>query len=104
MKLPGDLVAKRFAGLSHAERQLDALRIDHIGEIGEDALRGLGPQIDGVCGILDRPHEGLEHQVELARLSQLAAAFRTAIALKMVGAKALLTILASTSGSVKFCR
>ena len=44
----------------------------HVLEVDEDALRGLGAQVDDAGGVLDRAHEGLEHQVELARLGELA--------------------------------
>ena len=43
MKLPGrDLVAERLADLRDAERRLLAGRRLHVGEVDEDALRGLG--------------------------------------------------------------
>ena len=37
----------------------------HVLEVDEDALRGLGTQVDDARRVLDRAHEGLEHQVEL---------------------------------------
>src|SRR5256885_8176425 len=40
-----DLVAKRFADLRDAERQLAARRLQHVVEIDEDALRRLGAEI-----------------------------------------------------------
>ena len=41
-------------------------------EVDEDALGGLGAQVDGRALVLHRAHVGLEHQVELARLGELA--------------------------------
>ncbi len=38
----------------------------------EDALGGLGAQVDGRAGVLDRSDRGLEHQVELARVGEVA--------------------------------
>ncbi len=89
-----DLVAKRFAGLRHAERELDPLRVDNVGEVGEDSLRSLGTQVDGARGIFNRPHERPEHQVELPRLGQFAAAFGASVSRQIVGAKTLLAAFA----------
>ena len=44
----------------------------HVGEVDEDALRGLGTQIVQPLLGLDRTEIGLEHHVELARLGPLA--------------------------------
>ncbi len=40
-------------------------------EVHEDPLGRLRPQVDHGAGILHRPDEGLEHQVELPRLGEL---------------------------------
>src|SRR3954468_4543714 len=73
-----DLVAERLADLRDAERRLLARVLERLLEIEEDALRRLGPQEDGRGVLLHRPDVGLEHQVERARLAQLAAALRAA--------------------------
>ena len=41
-------------------------------EVQEDALRGLGAQVDGRAGLLHGADRRLEHEVELARLGQVA--------------------------------
>src|SRR5262249_30283212 len=70
----GDLVAERLANLPDAERQLAPHRLEHVVEVHEDPLRGLRPQVGQRRVLLDRPHERLEHEVELARRSQLSLA------------------------------
>ena len=51
------------------------LRVDlhDVGEVDEDALRGLGPQVVQTGLVLDRAEVGLEHHVEVARLGPLPA-------------------------------
>ncbi len=71
-----DLVAERLAHLRDAEGRPLARELEHVLEVDEDALGGLGPQVDGGALVGDRTHVGLEHQVELARLGQVAAADR----------------------------
>ena len=44
----------------------------YVLEVDEDPLRGLGAQVDGRALLLDRPDRRLEHQVEVARLGQVA--------------------------------
>ena len=68
----GDLVAKTLADLADSERRLLARGRDHVGEVDEDALRGLGAQIVQALLGLDRTEIRLEHHVELARLGPLA--------------------------------
>ena len=97
-----DLVAERLADLRDAERHLLARRVEHVEEVDEDPLRRFRPHEDDVRGVLHRAHERLEHEVELARLGQLAAALartlrrllRAARVHDLVGAKALLALLA----------
>ncbi len=97
-----DLVAERLADLRDAERQLLARGVEHVREVHEHALGGLGTQEHDVRVLLDGPHEGLEHQVELPRLGELAAALagmagrQDAAALlgEVVGAEAHLALLA----------
>src|SRR5437763_349019 len=60
-----DFVAERFAGLRDPERQLDTLSIDHVREIAENPLRGLGPEIDCTRSVLNWTDKGFEHQIEL---------------------------------------
>ena len=68
-------------------------------EVDEDALRGLGPQVDARPALLDRADRRLEHEVEVARLGEiavrafarvLAGLLRAARVLEVVGAEAVL--------------
>ena len=73
MKLPGrDLVAERLADLGDPERRLAARELEHVLEVEEDALGRLGPEEDGRAGLLHGADRRLEHQVELARLGEVA--------------------------------
>ena len=73
MKLPGrDLVAERLADLADAERRLLPRGAHHVGEVHEDALRGLRAQVVQAGLVLDRAEVGLEHHVEVARLGPRA--------------------------------
>src|SRR5262249_1312985 len=90
----GDFVAERFADLGDAKRKLDALRIDEVLEVRENSLRRLGTEKHGTGGVLDRAHEGLEHQVELTGRGEFAPALGTLTPLDLVGAKAQLAVLA----------
>src|SRR5919201_305885 len=67
-----DLVAERLAGLGDAERRPPARELEHVLEVDEDALRGLGPEEGMRCVVADRPDVRLEHQVELARVREIA--------------------------------
>src|SRR5262249_39640409 len=89
-----DLVAERLADLGDAEGNLLARGGLDVLEVDEDSLSGLGAEKHDVSGILYRPHEGLEHEVELPRLGELPAALRAAITAHVVGPKALLARLA----------
>src|SRR5262249_49919585 len=91
----GDLVAERAADLRDAEGQLQARGLEHVPEVDEGALRGLGSEVGDVRGVLDRADVGLEHQVELAGLGCLPAAPRAG------GAPRRVRPVRSTSGSVK---
>ena len=97
-----DLVAEALADLRDAEGGRMRARVHDVDEVDEDALRGLRAQVDDRGRLLDRPHVGLEHQVEAARLGQLAAALagmlarllRAAELVEVVGAEAPLALLA----------
>ena len=104
MKLPvRDLVAKRLADLRDPERRLLARELEDVLEVDEDPLGGLGAQVGDRGRVLHRPDVGLEHEVELARVGELAvgalagalrglaAALRV---LELVGAEAQLAGLA----------
>ena len=96
-EVPGrDLVAERLADLRDPERDLLARGAEHVLEVDVDPLRGLGPQIDDGRLVLDRPHEGLEHEVELPRLGEVARAAARAMRLlhlgQRVGAEAVLAV------------
>ena len=74
----GDLVAERLADLRDSERRLLTRELQDVLEVEEDPLGGLGAQEDARALLRDRAHVGLEHQVEHARLGQLAAALGAA--------------------------
>lgn len=67
----GDLVAKALAYLADAEGRFLARGRHHVGEVDEDALRGLRTQIVQALLGLDRTQVGLEHHVEFAGLGPL---------------------------------
>jgi hypothetical protein len=66
-----DLVAERLADLADAERRLLARGLQHVGEVGEDALSRLGPQVVEARLVVDDAEEGLEEAGELADLGPL---------------------------------
>ena len=73
MKFPGrDLVPERLADLRDPERRLAARDLGDVLEVDEDPLRRLGAEVDVDAGLLDRADARLEHQVEVARLGQVA--------------------------------
>src|SRR3954468_20038325 len=67
-----DLVAEGLADLGDAEWRLLARELEHVLEVDEDALRGLGSKVGDRAGLLHGPDRRLEHQVEVARLGQVA--------------------------------
>ena len=73
MKLPGVISLRKLLPIcaipngGFLRRELQVVL-----EVEEDALRGLGPQVDGRALLLDRADRRLEHQVEVARLGQVA--------------------------------
>src|SRR6185295_10017239 len=74
----GDLVAERLPDLRDPEGRLLAREGHHVLEVDEDALRRLRAQVDLGALARDRADVGLEHQVELAWLGELAAALGAA--------------------------
>ena len=68
-----DLVAEALADLRDAEGRLHPRAGDHVGEVDEDALRGLGPQVVQPGLVLGHAEVGLEQPGELARLGPRAA-------------------------------
>ena len=68
-----DLVAEALADLGDAERRLLPAAGHHVGEVEEDALRGLGAQVVQAGLVLDDAEVGLEQAGELARLGPGAA-------------------------------
>ena len=105
--LRSDLVAEALADLGDAERRLLAAGLEHVGEVDEHALRGLGSHVGLGAAALDRSGVGLEHQVELARLGEAAAAPQLG---QVSGSsswsrrKRCLQLVQSTSGSLKLAR
>ena len=94
MKLPGrDLVAERPADLARC-RTGSLRRIDcsTLSKLTNMRLGGLRAQVGDRRVLLDRAHEGLEHEIELARRRQLALAAlraqrapRPAVAARLAG-------------------
>ena len=73
MKLPGrDLVPERLADLRDPERRLAPRDLGDVLEVDEDPLRRLGAEVDVDAGLLDGADARPEHEVELARLRQVA--------------------------------
>ena len=96
----GDLVAEGLADLGDAERELAASGVEDVVEVYEDALCGLGPEVDPVFVGLDGADVGLKHEVELPGFGEGAglAAVGTGVALKVVGAEALAAAAAVDEG------
>ena len=69
-----DLVAKRLANLRNTEWNPLASGVDDVLELHEHALRRLRSQKHLGGRVLDRPHVGLEHQVELASVGEVLSA------------------------------
>ena len=67
-----DLVAEGLADLGDPEGGLLAGELEHVLEVDEDPLSGLGAQVGDRTRLLDRSDRGLEHQVEVACLGQVA--------------------------------
>src|SRR5207244_12703483 len=68
----GDLVAKRLADLRDPEGRFLARELEHVLEVDEDPLRRLGAQVRGRARLLHRADRGLEHEVEVPRLGEVA--------------------------------
>ena len=94
-----DLVAERLADLRDPERRLAARELGDVLEVDEDPLRRLGAEVDALPRLLDGPDARLEHEVELARLGEvavgglaraLAGLSAALLVVEVVGAEALL--------------
>ncbi len=68
----GDLVAEGLPDLGDPEGRFLARELQDVLEVDEDPLGGLGTQVGDRAGLLDRSDGRLEHQVEVARLGQVA--------------------------------
>ena len=66
-----DLVAERLAQLRDPEGHALPRGLLHVQEVHVRSLGRLRPQVHDRGVLLDRPHEGLEHEVEEARLFPL---------------------------------
>src|SRR5204863_2174772 len=88
-----DLVAERLADLRDAERHFLAARLLHVEEVHEDSLRRLRPQIDDGRRLLEGTHEGLEHQIELPRLGELAGRVLTRVLRRLLRALRILELV-----------
>ena len=111
MKLPG-VISLRNALPICAMPNGTFWRVDwlHVQEVDVDALRRLRAQVDHRRRLLDRPHERLEHEVELPRLRRARPSCRRpgtalrrpcASSSGLSARKRLLQFLQSTSGSAK---
>ncbi len=87
-----DLIAKAAADLGNAEGNPLPRAVDHVLEVDEDPLRGLGPEVDHCALVVDRADEGLEHEVELTRLAERTPAVGTGGPLQLVRAPALMAL------------
>ena len=67
-----DFVSERFSYLTYAERHAEAGSSLYVFEIDENALRGLGAEVNGVYAVLGDPLKGLEHEVELSYRRKVA--------------------------------
>ncbi len=81
--LGGDLVAEALADLGDAERGLTRASCPDVAEVGEDALRGLRPQVVQALLGLHGAQVGLEQPVEHPRLGVGAA--RSAVRARDLG-------------------
>src|SRR5262245_37673326 len=79
-----DLVAESLSDLRDSERKFAAHRLLHVQKIDEDSLRGFGPKIGKPRLVLHGPDIGLKHQIEIARRSKLAPAFRTVLSADVI--------------------
>ena len=70
--LGGDFIAEGLADLGDAEGNLDAGGVQHVAEVGKDALCGFRPQEEchRIVGV--GAHLGFEHQPKRHRLVELA--------------------------------
>ena len=91
-----DLVPERLPYLCDPEGDFLPRRFLDVAEVDVYPLGGFGPQIDGGCLVLDGSHEGVEHQVELARLRKRARhpAGGALNAIELVGAEAAVAVAA----------
>src|SRR5690606_21717745 len=91
-----DLVAEGLPDLPDPERRFLAGGGQHVGEVDEDALRGLRTQVVQTLLALHRTEVGLEHHVEFTRFSELAT--RAAVRTRDLGQVVLGDLLASALG------
>src|SRR5438105_14718948 len=82
----GDLVAERLPDLRDAERGATPRQLEHVLEVDEDALRRLRPQVRLRPLLDERADRGLEHQVELPRLGQVAVRRLTRLLARLAAA------------------
>src|SRR4051794_7364808 len=88
-----DLVAEALADLRDPERRLDAHRRRDVLEVDEDPLRGLGPEVGARRVFAHRPDVRLEHQVELARVRQVAVRCLTRLLRRLAPARRVLELV-----------
>ena len=69
-------------------------RVEDGGEVDEDALGRLRPQVGLGARVLHRADVGLEHEVELARLGELSPIVFVPRPADLIGAKSLVALLA----------
>jgi len=93
-----DLVAERLPDLADAERDLDARRGDDVLEVDEDALGGLRTQVRLGRRIEQRSEGRLEHQVELARLGEVAVRMLAGMLTRLARALAVLHLVDAEAG------
>src|ERR1700733_4020882 len=101
LELPGakdevarsDLVAEALADLGDPEWWLLARELKVVLEIQKDPLGRLGPQVDGRALFLDRPDGGLEHEVEVTCLGEVAVGCLAGVLGRLAPALSLLELV-----------
>ena len=94
----GDFVAEGLADLGDAEGELAAGAVEDVFEVDVDALGSFGPEVDFGGGVFDGAHEGLEHEVELARFGEFALTVGAGLGVDVVGSESLMAGAALDEG------
>jgi hypothetical protein len=88
-----DLVPERLSDLRDPERRLAARDLGDVLEVDEDPLGRLGAEVDVDAGLLHRADARLEHQVEAARLRQVAVGRLARLLARLAAARLLVEVI-----------